>query len=158
MHTLTPTHTSTHCYLCTVYPWCTECLIYPYNYYVWVYESEGLLLTVSTPQASSCCWWLPRVVFQLWNVPFPWKRKSNPTQWHPPKCLLLWKGTTMEKETINHSVRWGHTYLPWVIPVGNTIFLWIIQLIILYSVTQNWLLLLCCHVTLPSSLKIQNIH
>lgn len=56
--------------------WMFDIAIYFICMCVWVCR---LLLTVSTPQASSCYWWLPCVVYSWWNLPFLWKMKGNPS-------------------------------------------------------------------------------
>ena len=123
MHTFTPTQKNTHCYLCTTYPlWILDLSIY--FMCVWVYR---LMLKLSSPQASSRLWWLPCVVYWWWEWPFPWRRKGQSDTVASPKCRLLQKKATIERETINHSVRWGHTFWLWVTPEGNTILLWIMQ-------------------------------
>lgn len=103
--------------------WYSRTTLYIYIY-ICVYESANSLLTATSFQ--SCADGFHVLCISGENYLFHGRGRATQHSGIPQIRLLLRKATK-EKETINHSARWGHTFLVWVTPVGNTILLRIVR-------------------------------
>lgn len=81
--------------------------------------------------ASMCCASVVRITFSI-------EEEGQPNTVASPKMSPSTQKATIEKGTINHSAKWGHTFLVWVTPVGNTILLRIIQVWSLSAFLQSY--------------------
>ena len=123
-HTFTPSQKNTHCYLCTMYVSSVNIwYIHLLDVCMSLQAAANSLHTTSFQSVlmvSMCCVSLVRITFSM-------KDEGQSDTVASPIMSPPARKATIEKETINHSVRWGHAFLVWVTPVGNTILLWTIQ-------------------------------
>lgn len=117
------THSDKHtlCILCVLNVWYVHIL---YMYVCMSLQAPANSLHTTSFQsvlmASMCCVSVVRITFSM-------EVEGQPDTVASPKMSPSAKKATIEKETINHSAGWGHTFLVRVTPVGKTIFLRIIQ-------------------------------